>query len=258
MPNWCINTIKVSGPTARVQAFLDTVSSVNEDGHKVSFDFEKITPMPTELSDIHRGSMTGEGLALLDPSSTYSDFCLNVWRVADHDPRFGKVDRETGPFPTREAALEVLLTSESTHLKECLRQARLVLAAREKYGFDDWYDWSVANWGSKWNACESDVLDTTVEEALADNKETASAELRFDTAWSWPEPILRKVVSMFPELVFEMAADEEGGWFYLDARGENGVLVVDAFGGVREGGPYDFDDDNDDGAAPADTASTTA
>jgi hypothetical protein len=47
----------------------------------------------------------------------------------------------------------------------------------EKYGFDNWYDWRVENWGTKWevNECYGDPV-------ISDNGETI--EFGFDTAWS--------------------------------------------------------------------------
>lgn len=54
--------------------------------------------------------------------------------------------------------------------------------ARELYGSNNWYDWSVANWGTKWNAqCSS-----------FNHKNT----LWFDTAWSCPIPVLNKLAEI--------------------------------------------------------------
>ena len=53
---------------------------------------------------------------------------------------------------------------------------------RELYGSNNWYDWSVANWGTKWNAQYSSL----------NNKNT----LWFDTAWSCPIPVLDKLAEI--------------------------------------------------------------
>ena len=53
---------------------------------------------------------------------------------------------------------------------------------RELYGSNNWYDWSVANWGTKWNAQYSSL----------NNKNT----LWFDTAWSCPIPVLNKLAEI--------------------------------------------------------------
>ena len=46
----------------------------------------------------------------------------------------------------------------------------------EKYGFKSWYDWNIANWGTKWDLCDVEV--TRVD----DNTITISCQ----TAWSPP------------------------------------------------------------------------
>lgn len=47
---------------------------------------------------------------------------------------------------------------------------------RELYGVNNWYDWSIANWGTKWDAYSS-YHDR--------NRNT----IFFDTAWSSPKPV---------------------------------------------------------------------
>ena len=51
---------------------------------------------------------------------------------------------------------------------------------REKYGSDNWYDWSYENWGTKWNAYSIEV----------ESQEDTTLFLDFCTAWSPPVPIL--------------------------------------------------------------------
>lgn len=69
-----------------------------------------------------------------------------------------------------------------------------------KYGFDNWYDWRCANWGTKWNACDSNYNE---------DEET----LTFDTAWSVPIPILAKISQENPEKTMDVYSEEETGWF---------------------------------------------
>lgn len=89
---------------------------------------------------------------------------------------------------------------------------------KEKYGFDNWYDWRTANWGTKWNACDT-------------NYDKDSESLRFDTAWSIPYPILTKMAKDNPNSEINGYSEEETGWFEeydlkdgvvkINARGEN-------------------------------------
>jgi len=54
----------------------------------------------------------------------------------------------------------------------------------KKYGHKDWYDWSVENWGTKWNSYSCSLA----EEGIS-----------FDTAWSPPIPILENLAKLTKE-----------------------------------------------------------
>ena len=53
----------------------------------------------------------------------------------------------------------------------------------KNFGFDNWYDWSNANWGTKWNSYDVDV-DANFDDELT---------VQFFTAWSCPFPIFAKM-----------------------------------------------------------------
>lgn len=81
-------------------------------------------------------------------------------------------------------------------------KGNLGIRERELYGKDNWYDWSVANWGTKWNAYGFDP----------NTDYSKKKELRFLTAWSAPHPVIEKLAEMFPSVKFEHEwADEDIG-----------------------------------------------
>lgn len=53
--------------------------------------------------------------------------------------------------------------------------------------FGGWYDWCCDNWGTKWNACMSQMDDDG---------------LFFRTPWGPPAPVIVKLSEMFPEAKF--------------------------------------------------------
>ncbi|MCL2393048.1 MAG: hypothetical protein FWC87_00045 [Acidimicrobiaceae bacterium] len=64
-------------------------------------------------------------------------------------------------------------------------------------GIPNWYDWQVANWGTKWNAY-------TITEG--------EGEVRFQTAWSAPMPVFEALSRQHPDLdVVVRYADEDFG-----------------------------------------------
>ena len=88
-----------------------------------------------------------------------------------------------------------------------------------KYGYDNWYDWSCANWGTKWNACDT-------------NYDEEKEQLCFDTAWSIPYPVLAKVAQQNPKAKMEGYSEEETGWF--DEYSIKGKKVfVNAYGEIN-------------------------
>ena len=78
----------------------------------------------------------------------------------------------------------------------------------ETYNFPDgknddrWYHWNIQNWGTKW-----DITADSVEIELEDSE---MLEVSFDTAWSPPEPICKRLREMFPESSFSWFYDEPG------------------------------------------------
>ena len=72
---------------------------------------------------------------------------------------------------------------------------------RELYGADNWYDWSIKNWGTKWNAWD-------VYYDYGDK----GATIAFQTAWDAPLPIYRELEKQYPDLHFSIEyADEDLG-----------------------------------------------
>ena len=56
---------------------------------------------------------------------------------------------------------------------------------KEKFGADDWYNWSINNWGTKWNS-----VDTEVE------YDDSGLSYRFNTAWDAPRRIAEALLRM--------------------------------------------------------------
>jgi hypothetical protein len=70
---------------------------------------------------------------------------------------------------------------------------------RPKEEEENWYSWNIANWGTKWDAC-----DPVVDE---DDKKV---NIHFQTAWAPPKEWMVTVSKKFPELTFEVACCECG------------------------------------------------
>ena len=73
---------------------------------------------------------------------------------------------------------------------------------RQLYGKNNWYDWSRANWGTKWNAFR-----------FADDPDSYSpSQIRFITANGAPHPVLQKLSEMYPDITMRHQwADDDVG-----------------------------------------------
>lgn len=87
----------------------------------------------------------------------------------------------------------------------------------ELYGYKDWYDWNVANWGTKW--------DVGGDDGLIQKLDANTLQASFDSAWAPPCNAYEKLAA----LGFEIKA-------YYNEPGM-------AFCGVWEGNEDDFFDD---------------
>ena len=88
-----------------------------------------------------------------------------------------------------------------------------------KYGAESWYDWAIANWGTKWNAYDI---------------EWSGNQVQFYTAWEFPYPVISRLAELFPTLTISfLYADEDTG--YNTGRGyfEKGEYID---GETPEGG----------------------
>jgi hypothetical protein len=188
MPNWVsINLTVECDDQAKLQAFIKAVEQEEEDGGVVPFSFHKIIPRPEILERTIEGSLSSIGYDAWygDPTKVLS----YPWI------------KQAGVVTAKE--LQDFLEKSDPGYKE---QADLRKKALDETGYGSWYDWSIENWGTKWGACSPEIV----------NQSEHSIEYKFDTAWSFPEPVIRKMAELFPELSFHGDAIEESDAFECD------------------------------------------
>lgn len=182
MPNHVKNIIKMKG-IKNLPLF-----SMDDDGYE-SFDFNKLIPMPESLQ-LTSGSC--ESLAI----------AVALERIRKGLGRSG-VKVEVGSYLHNDLEERVKSYLESEYNKENTEEELVELGMKyltnaALYGATSWYDWSVKNWGTKWNAYYSSII--------------SEDEIEFQTAWSAPTPILEKLGEMYPDIEIEHYwADEDMG-----------------------------------------------
>jgi hypothetical protein len=75
---------------------------------------------------------------------------------------------------------------------------------------NNWYDWNVNNWGTKWDVAVRDDDDYPETELMEESK--TSLAYRFNTAWSPPLPAIQKLSFDYPTLSISLSYQEETGW----------------------------------------------
>ena len=93
-------------------------------------------------------------------------------------------------------------------------QIQLVAAEKsnlKKYGYKNWYDWCVSEWGTKWNAGGSDNQDMQID--WDEDGDNSIALFQFDTAWAPALGVLQKLKDDHPELSIECRYHEPGVGF---------------------------------------------
>lgn len=78
-----------------------------------------------------------------------------------------------------------------------------------------WYDWNHRNWGTKWEACDPEIIQES--EGLI--------TYHFRTAWADPRPVFEEMAKQYPDLKFSIGCNEEQGWG-LEYYGSEGELTI--------------------------------
>lgn len=202
MPNWIINKLTLEGSTIDILSALQSIATGEE-----SIDFEKIVPLPKELSEVNSG---------------YSDIlCALVLYVDEGDDTELVKEMESGwlsnfvkkeNISTAEECAKFLLNEKKYSSK--IEMGRRALKNEKLYGHRDWHSWSLEKWGTKWNT--------------NDTYTTSEGEVVFQTAWSTPYPVIKKLSEQNPELLVKLRfADESIGENCGEYHLKAGVVVYE-------------------------------
>lgn len=179
-------------------------------------DFNTIVPMPEIMkTEPHTGitqwAQIAMGIINLKTLQQSTPDPLAAFQSGDYGAAAKRLQQGNairamteGPFPIdwSENDFEMLVS--------CMR-------ALKEYGHASWYEWSNANWGTKWNAYEVTRVSDTV--------------IKFQTAWSMPANWFEKLIERFPhETISIRWADEDFG---------NNVGALTVTGENVDGGPIE-------------------
>jgi hypothetical protein len=206
MPNYVRTRLSFEGKEERIKELFNLVrtETVNEDD-TILFDFNKIIPMPSAL-DILSCSVGEQAAEYL------------LYKCGYRTSKDRSIER-----------MEMLKEKSPEEFDEAIKLGKQYLRNVADYGCATWYEWHIRNWGTKWPAGEIVVNENSVE---------------FDTAWSFPTPIVLRLSELFPDInISYLYADEDCG--YNTGRGKfvAGKCETEEYpqGGSREAYEIYFD-----------------
>ena len=205
MPNYVTNIVYAKDIKA-LKKFMKM-----ENGERV-FDFNKIIPMPKDLN------ITSGSMSYID-----NDFGFDKER---HARQTKVIDPLLNKFYTPKITQNKFLSAvkkEWDKIKDNFKSVYNFQSSKfeeydtiikgyfntQRYGYKDWYDWSIANWGTKWNASETQIFDKGIQ---------------FNTAWSCPVSVLKELSKHIPIVV--SFSDEDTGRNYGIYEFNNGKSKV--------------------------------
>lgn len=178
MPNHVTNLLFVKGDESQVKLLMQAVKNGSED-----FDIAKYYPMPDALRNISAPTRI-----------------LTEEEYADYLRR-----RESGELSNFENM------TEGAPITEYLSQTLI-----KTYGYNNWYDWAVNNWGTKWGSYDSFYF-----------KDRDCFE--FLTAWDPPVKAILKLSQMFPMLNIKLKYSDEDFGNYVGEIDFYGGQVVNSY-----------------------------
>ena len=104
------------------------------------------------------------------------------------------------------------VSGDEIQLREFVEKSTTNIESSDEFSFEgtlprgdrkDWYDWSVENWGTKWDACESTIC----------NNDINYFSVSFESAWSPPINWIDNIMQDFPDLCFTLEYEEPGMCF---------------------------------------------
>jgi hypothetical protein len=119
------------------------------------------------------------------------------------------------------------VTGDEIQLREFVEKSTINIKENDEFSFEgtfprgdrkDWYEWSINNWGTKWDACESEIL----------NNDINFFSVSFESAWSPPIAWIDNIMQDFPDLCFILEYQELGMCFGGRLSAQYEVIWEDA------------------------------
>lgn len=191
MPNWSYNNLTITGSSEKMKEFYDVSLKPNINGD-ITFTFASVFPMPDKIRNTIAPSVSAKG---------------KKWINEDK----AKI-RDVNLSEMLGTKIEVdLIPCENNTDEKCE-------ALKKEYGADNWYDWNIITYGTKWDIDADDFV-----------KGDEEFNVNFDTAWSPPTNFLYNLQKKFPDLdmrlTYQLEGSDDCGVLYTDRYNEKVSIV---------------------------------
>lgn len=205
MPNWTTNKIIMNGSTEDIKKLRKTFGK--------KFSFNDVIHMPKCLNDF--GGVPS-GLAV----------CVGQYYKNSREAPSIRVMK----YLTRNHIYLGKLTKERMDASDVM-YAEKAIKNIEKTGYAEWYTWSCEHWGTKWDACDSVLMDEAEDELV----------YAFSTAWCAPFKVFEELSKQYPNVEFECRWQDEDDDTELGEDGEHLYhYYVYSNGNVIDNGETEF------------------
>lgn len=191
MPNWCTNRLIVIedveryGEGGELQKFVESITlpEDHEDQHDLTLPY----PTPEILLGTRSPMQTRESVEKM------------------------RVDRDAGKLKAHDGHPGPLTANGSwctdERLQADLDQIEQGEKAEKEIGYNNWYDWNITHWSTKWSP--------NVHEVLVDvGDDVSSATVSYQTPWGPAEGLILRLSELNPCLSFVESYIEEGMGFW--------------------------------------------
>jgi hypothetical protein len=183
MPNHISTNLEVTGTPKVIDEFIKRAAYKYENGETAIFTFGSFHPCPKELHEV---------------SSP-----VRIVSQEEYDKFKAELEIKIAALKAEGKDPDYFIGNPIT---EEMRQTYLA-----HLGADNWYDWQVANWGTKWDCYGHSNEWTRTTNPNDDTQETIKCF--YMTAWSPATAALTTISAMYPTLTFKHSYADEGGGF---------------------------------------------
>lgn len=201
MPNHCENDLYITGTIQEVSRCLEGIKASPDDPCQRAespIDFNRIIPMPEGFRGLVAGSQEECHRALFGSLDVFS---MDL-------PAVPASELEGEYTEARRRALAEHCRRTGQTPAEAEANAKRYEDNLRTHGHLTWYGWCNENWNTKWNAYECHGPETKM---LRNGR--VKSKVTFQTAWSPPIPVIRRLSELFPAVSVTLKYFEAGMGF---------------------------------------------